>query len=413
MLVILSVALMLIPVLLLFGVQTGGSMRAYVNPGSMSQQSLFTRIIDNSSNPNMSVQTPFFAPFYYNDTDFFVYGSFVNFHYYATVTPPYSIILSNVEVDENGTNVTIYSLFQIQSNEPQSFVAHIMGSVFYAYSGDIMLVVHDNPAGLIQVYSTVNGTSVTSVFPHSFVPSTNMILKNTGLLSGQAGSTSIIFNSTSIDGYMVSAGSNFTEGSIGDSYYVTKAMMPGTFLNSFVVPNGTTVSSTVMSMIAEGMKYNTLTYLSEIYWSSSQHTTMFDASYYSDSFSVTGFAVRKGSVMLSAASNSSSAQLVVLVLDRKIFSSDQLMLKVNGRTVASEPFLDLMTDSSGNHTEGNITTEGNYYVVGAYSPTPIYSLQVVQKISRVNVASLVLPLALAAAITVAAAATLYILKRKE
>jgi hypothetical protein len=408
------VALLLIPLITYFNNPIAATNGETVM--SVPSSSFFSQMINDSSS-NVNSGTSFFAPFELNLSNFSVTGRFVSFHYYMNVMGPYAIVLSNFTVWSNSTNYTLmYETLVVQNSIPQSFRAGIMGSVFYAYSSSIIVLVHDSPTGLLQVYSSINGTTVSSVLPVGLYPSRSLEIQTVkGLQSSSRETITLVFNNSQMEGYMVSSGSNFTETALqGGSYSVTKEIAPDTFFNTFTVPRGADPSSSALSIASDGLKYNTLTYLAEIYWNAEARYSMYDASFYSNTFTVSNLSIRRGNIFMLAHSSALRPEVLLLIFNRAIFSTLDLLMKINGKNIGSyEPLPLLLENPYWNITAGNVTEVGNYVVVGVYSPVPVYSLLISQKKYTFNPSAIVIPAVIAAAVTVAAAGTLYARKRRE
>lgn len=368
---------------------------------------------------NSSQNTTFFAPFVYNVTSFMVTGKFVTFGFYRGSGSTW-MDLFDVHVNQTpfaNVSRTVYSQFQILSSG-QQFNYGVTGSVFYAYSETALLIVHNDPQALIQVYTYGQNASVVAFLSQGLRPSSRFIIQpSANWTSGSNGTVAMMFNDTELSGYIVSEGTGFDDQqATGSSYYVTKSIPSGSYLNSFEVPNGDSPLASAMSAIAQGMGHNTISYYAAVSLENGQPAI--DAAYYNNQLRVLQTSVSKGEFgMQLSPLQPGASNTIVLVVSNSVFngSSSNLAVLVNGvRVVNSSSLLSIMTPF-GNSTVENITTVGSHTIVTVYSPTPITSLSItVQKQPPVNMfLTVVTPIVSALIIITAASVLLFRRKRNS
>lgn len=366
---------------------------------------------------NTTQNTTFFAPFAINVTSFSVTGKFVTFKFYKGSGSTW-MGLFDLHVNETPfTNVsrTVYSQFQIISSG-QQFNYGVAGSVFYAYSESALLIIHNDPQALIQIYTYEQNASVVAYLSQGLRPSSRFI--NQPSLNGTAtynGTVAMMFNDTELSGYMVSEGNSFSDQELSaGSYYVTKSIPEGSYLNAFDVPNGNSPLASAMVTIAQGLRSNTISYYAAVSLDKGQPSI--DAAYYNNQVRVSQVSVTSGELGLQLTPLQSGVpNTVVLVVSNSVFngSSSKLLVNVNGAPVVNVKSMLSVVSPYGNSTMQNITTVGSHTIVTVYSPTPITSLTIgVQKSAPANlVLTVVAPIA--SALIIISAASVLLFRRKR
>lgn len=366
---------------------------------------------------NASQNTTFFAPFVYNVTSFSVTGKFVTFKFFRGSGSTW-MELFDVHVNQTpfaNVSRTVYTQFEILSSG-QQFNYGVAGSIFYAYSESALVIVHNDPQALIQVYTYEQNASVVAYLSQGLRPSSRYI--NQPSLNGTVtsnGTVAMMFNDTELSGYMVSEGNDFSDQVMtGGSYFVTKSIPGGSYLNAFDVPNGDSPLASAMVTIAQGLRSNTIAYYAAVSLHNGQPSI--DAAYYNNQLRVSQISVSQGELGLQLTPLQTGVpNTIVLVVSNSIFngSSSRLLVNVNGVPVVNVKSLLSVVNPYGNSTMQNITTVGSHTIITVYSPTPINSLSIgVQKTAPENLLlTVVAPIA--SALIIISAASVLLFRRKR
>ncbi|MEM3852377.1 MAG: hypothetical protein QXP70_05190 [Methanomassiliicoccales archaeon] len=378
------------------------------------------RDIINGSFAGSVFNSSLFSPFYYNSTGSFVHGRYVSFEFIMDAVGPYSLELYNFSINDSANNsVQLYHYFFVESLQPQYFSFNLAGSIFYAYSDDMLLMVHDMPGALIQVYSGINGTEVSALFSDGVAPSTQLSVSPGPVTLGLPPryAVSLMYNSSSLEGYMVSEGSNFTvTKTTSGNYSISKILDTNSIITSFTIPQGTSNYASVLSTISEGIKYNTISYLAEIGWDMKEKSAFMDASLFSRYMTLTSLDVNEGVLAMHFNTYTSAPTLVAFIVNTEMFPyGPNITVWVNGAKIHRvAPLPSILENPFGNTSSYNITQQGNYYIIAVYSSSSLYSLQAVQsKPLPAPVIDYITPLIIASAIIAVAVAVLYVNKRRQ
>lgn len=368
---------------------------------------------------NTTQNTTFFAPFSYNASSFTVNGKFVNFRFYPGASGNPYVGLYDVYVNQSPiANVSrmVYSQFQILNAGGEQFYYNIVGSIFYAYSDSTLLIVHNDPQALVQVFTYDANVTVTALLSLGLQPNSKYsIFPSSPSSSPSNGTVAIMFNDTELSGYFVSAGSEFTEQQVvSGNYYVTKTIPAGSFLNTFNVPSGDSSLASALSIIAEGMRHNVISYYAALNLQNGQASM--EGAYFNNAFRVDQFSISRGDVELSMTPMQSGLpNTLVLVVSSSVFndSSSNLVVRVNGVTVENSSSLPNMVNPYGNSTEKNVTFLGTHTIVTVYSPSAISSLSISVKTSQPENLLLTVVAPFTAALLVVTVASIMLFRRKN
>ncbi len=351
-----------------------GAVQYAVLPNAYFQSILST--ISSSTPAN----TTFFAPFDYNASNFTVFGKFLSFRFYSSAESG-SVGLYNVNVNQSplaNVSRTLYNEFLIPY--AGSLLGEgAVGSIFYAYSNSTLLIAHNDPQALIQVYTYQSNVTVQAVLSNGLQPNSKFTIQSqTDQSAILNGTVAMMFNDTELAGFFVSDGSDFSEQQVASgSFYVTKTIPAGSYLNTFSVPNGNSPYASALSTIAQAMGRNTISYFAAVTLSGGQASA--DAAYFNNALRVEQLSVAKGDVRLQTSSMQHGLpNIIVLMISDSVFNSSKsgLVVEVNGKAVVNVSSLPSIVNPFGNSTKMNTTETGAYTIVTVYSPSEINSLQI-------------------------------------
>ncbi len=375
---------------------------------AVSPNAYFAGILDTTASI-APTNTTFFAPFVYNETSFNVSGKFMSFMFYSGLG---SIGLTSVRVNQSPiANVSrmLYSYYTIPS--AGAFLdAGVAGSIFYAYTNTTLLIAHNNPEGLIQVFTYRSNVTVQAVLSVGLQPNSKFTMTQTEPTLTN-GTVAMMFNDTDLAGYFVSGGSNFSSQLVpGSNYYsIIKQVPEDSYLDSFSIPNGESPYATVLSAVAQAMSHNTISYYAAVTLADGQASV--DAAYFNNALRVERMSVASGDINMQFSKLQSGVpDMVVLLLSGDVFNgtASRLVVDVNGQRVMNVSSLPSILNPFGNTTRQNTTTAGSYTIVTVYSPTTISSLHIYTVAPQpANSLTVLAPFAGALAVIVAASVLLF------
>ncbi len=382
--------------------------------------SYFSGILATSVSQSMANST-FFAPFSYNPLTFNITGKFLSFIYSGASQNQDNIAIYDVHVNETPfSNVSrvVYSQYQVLSTGGLVLGHGVIGSIFYAYTNNTMLIAHDNPQALIQVFSYGASATVQAILSQGLQPNSKYTISpSSGTTATTNGTVAVMFNDTQLAGYFVSEGSDFTEAhSTGGIYSVTKRVLSGSYINSFSVPSGDSDYASTLSIIAQGMRHNTISYYAAVTMQGGQ--AAYDGAYFNNALRVQQMTVSRGDIQLQmTAMQPGMPNTVVLLVSSSIFngSISSLSVEVNGRQVVNSSSLPSIVAPYGNSTLENTTSLGSYTIITVYSPGNMASLHIYVPASGQtgSLAAFVLPFVSAALLIGVASVLLFRRKRDE
>lgn len=410
-----------IMILALLGLMLGSAAMPNVSAQSHRAQAANTESVKFAVSPNpyfsgiltttvsiAPINTTFFAPFVYNETNFTVSGKFMSFRFYSGSG---SIGLYGVSVNQSplaNVSRTLYSEYMIPS-AGTFLAAGVEGSIFYAYTNTTLLIAHNNPEGLIQVFTYRSNVTVQAVLSVGLQPNSKFTITQTEstMLNG---TVAMMFNDTELAGYFVSDGSDFSSQLVsGGYYYVLKTVPENSYLNSFSIPNGESPYATVLSTIAQAMNHNTISYYAAVTLTAGQASV--DAAYFNNALRMEQMSVSSGDVNMQFSKLQAGVpNMVVLMLSDAIFNgtASNLVVDVNGQRVTNLSSLPSILNPFGNSTRQNTTTAGSYTIVTVYSPTTISSLHIYTVAPQpANSLTVIAPFAGALAVIVVASVLLF------
>ncbi len=374
---------------------------------AVSPNPYFQRILTTTAS-FAPINTTFFAPFVYNETNFTVSGKFMSFRFY---TGSGSIGFYNVSLNQSPiANVSrmLYSEYMIPT-AGTFLAAGVEGSIFYAYTNTTLLIAHNDPEGLIQVFTYTSNVTVQAVLSVGLQLNSKFTITQTESTLTN-GTVAMMFNDTELAGYFVSDGSDFSSQlASGGFYYVIKTVPEDSYLNSFSIPNGESPYAAVLSTIAQAMNHNTISYYAAVTLTAGQAAV--DAAYFNNALRVEQLTVSSGDVNMQFSKLQSGVpNMVVLLLSGDVFNGTaaRLVVDVNGQRVTNVSSLPSILNPYGNTTRQNTTTAGSYTIVTVYSPTTISSLHIYTVAPQpANSLTVLAPFAGALAVIVAASVLLF------
>jgi len=377
-----------------------------------------------SSSAVTSSNTTLFAPFTYNPENFSVTGKFVSFSYFSDASVGEGVLIRHFEIltgkNENAQSAMFTSII-VSDGENDSFVAGIRGSLFYAYSDNTLLLIHDSPFSMIQVYTYASGASIYAVLPEGYTPFSSSTTR-TGIPvpgappGGMSSTISMMFNSSIVSGYLTSNDAILNVSPLITGGYAMRSLLQEhSYLNIFSMPVGNSTLSSVMSLVGQGFADNTVSYYAAM--SVQNGSPEMDAYIYNNAISVTGEFVTRDNISLTMSSSSAVSSLVILLVNSSIINtgSSNVTVRINNQLVANFTSLASMVVSPhGENTEANVSSIGKYTVIAAYSPVGMHSLtvSVPLRTSAVKSSDYILPAFAAVAVVLVAAGILIRRKRQ-
>ena len=396
-----------------------------------NMNSVFQSAINQSYYGSVKSSTSLFSPFVVNNS--FVYGKYVNF-----VLASYSESLLNgvsvygpeiVNFELNQTSISAfpaplfsYMSFLSPTGGTQIFTSGVRGSIFYIYSPSLLLIIHDDPQGIIQLYSNNVNVYV------SITLSTSLTLSGKQfpvVSAAQKGFNAISYSNANMTGYIMSGGSqlnlsNTSTGQISVSNQVQTTVHAHSFLSAVQVPNSVSAFNSALSYLAQGMSKGVVSYFGSATLSGGKFS--YESSYATPSVSVTSVSIAKNNIYLSVGNNGAAGPATMVFLfggGLYNLTGNEASVYVNGQLSAHQAELtSLLLDNPGNSTSYNITHVGGYTLVAVSSPNPVSSVRLASGspsggiFSPVSAAATAI-LPLAAALVVMSIASVALYRRKS
>lgn len=364
---------------------------------------------------NETANSTFFAPFVYSQANFTVSGKFMKFLFNGAMQNSGILGIYDVSINQiplGTVNETVYKQFQVMSAGNFTLGKGVIGPLFYAFTNNTLLIAHDDPQALIQVYTYQSGVTVEAALPADLRPNSQFTIESSVT---QKGTVAMMFNDTDLAGYIVSQGSTFNSTLItGGGFFVTKTIPAGSYLNTFSVPAGSSYSASALSTIAQGMKHNTISYYAALTLQNGRAAV--DAAYINNVLRVSYLSVASGSISMGiTAVEAGVPNTVVLLVSSSVLngSDSKLVIQVNGAPVTNVSSLPSLISPYGDMARQNTTMLGSYTIVTVYSPVPISSLKVYVPASRSPNVLLTSVIPLTGAFAVVAVATVLLFRRKN
>lgn len=363
--------------------------------------------------------TTLFSPFVVSNGSF-VHGRYVNFvmGYGSNGPEIFNFHLNQTPI--SGSSSQLFSSMLFLSTSPSSFTQGVRGPIFYLYSNSILIIIHDDPQGIMQFY-TNNETVFVSVSL-----SIGLTLSSS-LQSGmpvQKSFSTLTYSNANMTGYIMTGGPNMSSNSteinqISSYYEVQTTLAPYSFLSTFQVPNSVSAFNSALTYLAQGMAKGVVSYLASATMSGGAFS--YESSYALPSVSVTSVSAPKDGIRLSVDSSGIAGGTTMVFLFGGGFynlTGSQAYVYVNGERVTQQSRLtSLILSGPGNSTSYNVSRVGGYTMVAVSSPNQISAILLSSSspsstgISVSNAVSGLIPLV--AALSVISIASVALYRRKS
>ncbi|MBX8631080.1 MAG: hypothetical protein M1417_01970 [Candidatus Thermoplasmatota archaeon] len=417
-LISIAIAFMLLgSALLLSGMPGVFNLHAEASAGTHTEQSgtvsgALSVIDDSYFGP--SIQTDLFSSFNFTNSSPVVNGRFVSF----VIVPVsentsgggygYGFQVINFKLDQrpfSNFSSTVFSQMTFLTGSPQALSSGVSGSVFYIYSNDMLLVIHNNPEAFFQFYSFGQPVYVSITLAGGIQPSSTFpAMDNT--MNAFKGLT---YSNEDFTGYLLSSSSSLNISSSG----VSTLLRPSSSISSLQVASGLNSLDSAMVLLAQGLAKNTVSYFASASSVSGEYALEADYQTYGQSFVMSHL----GHDLLSLTSNGfkrTNGTTEVFLLSNSILgaSSRNAAIYLNGMQLRRQlPLSSIVMSSGPRHSSYNITDVGGYYIVAVYSALPVSSLNISVLSGGPSLdyylVTIAVPLIVSSAVILAAAMVLY------
>ena len=409
---------------------TGHSASAMTSSGENSQSVLSATSIINSSYAGSPVSGPLFSPFNYTGSSpFFVSGNFVSFVFGPDSSSISGKNVSGIQIldfkvdQEPVSNFSslLFSQMTFQSASLNTLKSGVRGSVFYAYSDSMLLLIHDDPQAVIQLYSFGQTVYSSVTLNQDIQPASKFISPDV-----QSSFMGMTYDNGSLGftGYLMSSDSNLTinQSNLFDSvgpYQIQTSLPPSSYLTSFQVAAGVTNLNSAMNLLAEGVSKGTVSYFASAALVSGSYG--YEMDYNLNGQSVLPVKLVHNDIRLSSPGGltGSNGTTAVFLFSANLLNatSRHLSLTLNGFALKDKASLAMVLfKSSLSGSTFNITDIGHYTMVAVYTPGTITSLNITANSGAQSgiiglFSATVIPLS--AAIAIVAIATFEMYRRKS
>lgn len=382
----------------------------------------------NGSFYGSNSSTTLFSPFVVSNGSF-VHGRYVNFVMgYGSEVLPNSVSVNGPEIFNfhlnqspiSGSSSQLFSSMLFLSTSSSSFTQGVKGPIFYLYSNSMLIIIHDDPQGIMQFY-TNNETVFVSVSL-----SIGLTLSSS-LQSGmpvQKSFSTLTYSNANMTGYIMTGGPNMSSNStainqISSYYEVQTTLAAYSFLSTFQVPNTVSTFNSALTYLAQGMAKGVVSYLASATMSGGAFS--YESSYALPSVSVTSVSAPKDGIRLSVDSSGiAGGTTMVFLFGGGLYNltGSQAYVYVNGERVTQQSRLtSLILSGPGNSTSYNVSRIGGYTMVAVSSPNQVSAILLSSSspsstgISVSNAVSGLIPLV--AALSVISIASVALYRRKS
>ena len=348
---------------------------------SVTASSRFQSII-NESFYGTNSSTTLFSPFTFSQNNLSVHGKYVDFVLgygggYGGYGPEiFSFHLNQSPI--SGFSAQLFSSMSFLSASLSSLTPGVRGPIFYVYSNSLLLIIHDDPQGVIQLYSN-NETVYTTMSL-----SDNMTFSGKlqhGMLIPK-GFSAVTYSNANMTGYIMTGGSNLSLNSTSfnriSGYDEIQTALPAySFLSSFQVPNTVSALSSALSYLAQGMASGVVSYVASATLSGSSFS--YESSFSVPSIAVTSVSAARNNIHVAVGSSGvNSPATMVFLFDGAIYNltASQAYVYVNGVRISHQAGLtSILMNGPGNSTSYNVTHIGSYTLVAISSPSHISDIR--------------------------------------
>ncbi len=378
----------------------------YVQQRVASDNNLSFQSIINESFYGSNSPTTLFSPFTVSDNT--VQGKYVNF----VILPngPSGIELSQFNLNQSPMSrfpEPLFSYMSIISNSTSPVPPRYreVGPIFYVIiSNSVLVLIHDDPQGIIQVYTKSVSVSVSITLAGGLKPLNSLTPPTSQKTFSAVDYTNA---NASMTGYIMTSGSNLSHNSTTVSPVYNNevlATVPAySFFTTVQVPNTGDAFGNAMHYLAQGMEDGSVSYFASA--AQSGNSFAYEASYAIPSMAVTSVSMKRNNIDMTVSSSGSNGPAVMVFLfggDLYDLTGNAAHMFVNGvRDVQQEGLTSILLNGPGNSTSYNVTHANGYTLVAISSPNQISSIRLASPSSSGFLSSL--PAAASATIPFAAA----------
>jgi hypothetical protein len=382
--------------------------------------------IINSSYAGSPVSGPLFSPFNYNESSpFFVSGNFVSFVFgydngSVSGQAVSGIQILDFKIDQepvSSFSSLLFSQMTFQYASRGALKSGVHGSVFYAYSNSMLLLIHDDPQAVIQLYSFGQTVYTSVTLNQDIQPSSKLI---TPTIQGGFSGMTYDNGSMGFTGYLVSSDSNLTINQsnffgIAGPYQIQTSLPPSSYLTSFQLAAGVPDLNYAMNLLAQGVSKGTVTYFASAAEVSGSYG--YEMDYNLNGQSVLPVKLMHNDIRLSSPEGltGSNGTTAVFLFSGNLLNatSAHLSLALNGVVLKDSASLAMVLfKSSLSGPTFNVTDIGRYTMVAVYTPGKISSFNITSNSNSPSgivglFSDTAIPLSAAVAIVAIAAFELY------
>ncbi len=354
----------------------------YAQQRVSSGNSLSFQSIINESFYGSNSSTTLFSPFAVSNNA--VQGRYVNFVIFPD--GPSGIELLNFNLNQSPVSrlsEPLFSYMSIISNSTSPVLPRYgeVGPIFYiTISNSVLVMIHNDPQGIIQVYTKNVSVSVSITLAGGLKPLNSLTTPTSQKTFSAVDYTNA---NASMTGYIMTSGSNLSHNStaispIYNNNYEVLATVPAySFFTTVQVPNTGGEFGTVLHYLAQGMEDGSVSYFASA--AQSGNNFAYEASYAIPSMAVTSVSMKRNNIDMTVSSSGSNGPAVMVFLfggDLYDLTGNAAHMFVNGvRDVQQEGLTSILLNGPGNSTSYNVTHADGYTLVAISSPNQISSIR--------------------------------------
>ena len=349
------------------------------SPQTLSVNTSFRfQSIINESFYGTNSSTTLFSPFTFSQNNLSVHGKYVDF---VLGYGGYGPEIFNFHLNQSpisGFSAQLFSSMSFLSASLSSLTPGVRGPIFYVYSNSLLLIIHDDPQGIIQLYSNNETVYTTMSLSDNMTFSGKL---QSGMLI-QKGFSAVTYSNANMTGYIMTGGSNLSLNSTSfnriSGYDEIQTALPAySFLSSFQVPNTVSALSSALSYLAQGMASGVVSYVASATLSGSSFS--YESSFSVPSIAVTSVSAARNNIHVAVGSSGvNSPATMVFLFDGAIYNltASQAYVYVNGARISHQAGLtSILMNGPGNLTSYNVTHIGSYTLVAISSPSQISDIR--------------------------------------